>query len=178
MVKHIGFAHIRPLNVNLVLLSIFKMDFTAWSNLTVVGNHLVGKAILGSVVNHNRFANRGFSTIPRCFHIGSPTSDGFYRLVRFLTAVKTYLVRNPIVGLVGIYMGLGHIRPLEVGLWVFLCIIWRFSPSPRRSASAVTWFFKNCVGLPSFRSVDLWFWVNMTHIIFEIHSIPMLTIFS
>ena len=34
----------------------FEMDFTAWSNLTAVKNHVVGKVIVGSVVNHIGFA--------------------------------------------------------------------------------------------------------------------------
>ena len=63
---------------------------------------------------------KGFSIILRCFHVGSPSSDGFYRLVRCWTAVETYLVGKPIVGLVGIFIGSGHNRPLGVSLWVFV----------------------------------------------------------
>ena len=141
------------------MIAVFKVDFTAWSNSTAVENHLVGKAIFGLVGNHIRLATildhyKGFSIILRCFHVGSPSSDGFYRLVRCWTAVETYLVGKPIVGLVGIFIGSGHNRPLGVSLWVFVCIIWWFSPSPRRSASAAIPSFKNWVCLPPVRLVS------------------------
>ena len=57
MVTHIEFAHIRPLNIILILISFFKVDFTAWSNLTAVENRVVGKAISSLVVNYIGFAH-------------------------------------------------------------------------------------------------------------------------
>ena len=41
----------------MILIGVLKVDFTAWSNLTAVENHLVGKAIFGLVVNHIGFAH-------------------------------------------------------------------------------------------------------------------------
>ena len=52
VVNHIGFAHIRPLNVVFIVDKRFKVVFTAWLNLTAVKNHLVRKAIVGLVINH------------------------------------------------------------------------------------------------------------------------------
>ena len=57
VVKHIGFAHIRPLHAVLILENAFKVGFTSWSNLTAVEYHLVGKTIFSLVVNHTGFAN-------------------------------------------------------------------------------------------------------------------------
>ena len=55
VVTHIGFVHIRRLNVDLTLIGGFKVDFTAWLNFTAVKNRLVRKAIVGLVVNHIGF---------------------------------------------------------------------------------------------------------------------------
>ena len=57
VVNHIEFAHIRPLYVVLILIGIFKVDFTAWLNLNAVENRLVRKAILRLVVNHIKFVH-------------------------------------------------------------------------------------------------------------------------
>ena len=56
VVNQIGFAHIRPFNIFLILINVFKMDFTARSNSTAVENHLVEKFKVGLVVNHIGFA--------------------------------------------------------------------------------------------------------------------------
>ena len=48
-----------PFLMFFVLISFFKVDFTAWSNSTAVENHLVGKAIFGLVGNHIRLAYIG-----------------------------------------------------------------------------------------------------------------------
>ena len=57
VVNHIGFAHIRPLNMVFIIDKRFKVNFTDWSKLTTVENHLVRKVILGLVVNHIGFAH-------------------------------------------------------------------------------------------------------------------------
>ena len=44
------------MKVVLILIGVLKVNFTAWSNLTAVENHLVGKTIFGLVVNHIGFA--------------------------------------------------------------------------------------------------------------------------
>ena len=57
VVIKIGFAHIRPLEVVSILIGVLKVNFTAWSNLSAVKNHLVIKAIVGLVVNHIEFVH-------------------------------------------------------------------------------------------------------------------------
>ena len=57
VVIKIGFAHIRPLEVVLILIGVLKVDFTAWLNLTAVENRLVGKSIFSLVVTHIGFAH-------------------------------------------------------------------------------------------------------------------------
>ena len=57
VVAHIEFAHIRPLNIILIWISILKVDFTARSNLTAVENDVVEKAMSGSVVNYIWFVH-------------------------------------------------------------------------------------------------------------------------
>ena len=53
----IGLAHIRTLNVIVILISVFKVDFTIWWISTAVKNHVTGKTMCGLVVNHIGFAN-------------------------------------------------------------------------------------------------------------------------
>ena len=57
VITNIGFDHFRPLNAVLILMGVFKVDFTAWSKLTAVKNHLVGKSIFGLVVTHIGFVH-------------------------------------------------------------------------------------------------------------------------
>ena len=52
VVIKIGFAHIRPLEVVLILICVLKVNSTAWSNFTAVENHLIGNAIAGLMVSH------------------------------------------------------------------------------------------------------------------------------
>ena len=46
LVHHIEFADIRPLNVVLILMGVFKVYFTAWLNSTAVEDHLVRKTMV------------------------------------------------------------------------------------------------------------------------------------
>ena len=57
VITNIGFDHFRPLNAVLILMGVFKVDFTAWSKLTAVENHLVEKYIFGLVVTHIGFVH-------------------------------------------------------------------------------------------------------------------------
>ena len=53
----IGFAHIRPLSVIVILISSLKVDFTTWWISTTVKNRVTGKTMCGLVVNHIGFAH-------------------------------------------------------------------------------------------------------------------------
>ena len=99
------------MNVVLILIDVLKVDFTAWSNLTAVENHLVGKAIFGLVINHI-----GFSYIrpPNMILILISVFKEDFTAWSNLTAVENHLVRLPMVVLVVINIGLAHIRPLNV----------------------------------------------------------------
>ena len=57
VVIDIGFAHIRPLSVIVILISVLKVDFTTWSISTAVKSHVTGKTICGLVVNQIGFAH-------------------------------------------------------------------------------------------------------------------------
>ena len=57
VVTHIGFVHFRPLKVVLIVIGVFKVDFTAWLNLTAVKNRLVRKVIAVLVVKHIEFVH-------------------------------------------------------------------------------------------------------------------------
>ena len=86
----------------------FKVNFTVWSKLTTVENHLVGNAIVGLVVNHIGFANiRPLNVV---FIIDKRFKVVFTAWFN-LTAVKNHLVRKTMVGLVINHIGLVHIRP-------------------------------------------------------------------
>ena len=56
VVYHIEFAHIRPLNMVLLLMGVFKIYLTAWLNSTAVKDHLVRKIMVDLVVHHIEFA--------------------------------------------------------------------------------------------------------------------------
>ena len=54
---HTEFAHTRPLNMALILMGVFEVDYTGWLNSTVVENYLVRKTMVDLVVNHIEFAH-------------------------------------------------------------------------------------------------------------------------
>ena len=151
VVINIGFAHFRPLNVVLILMTAFKMDFTTWSNCTAVEIGLIWKGIFGLVVNHIVFAHirpqnvefivlsafkvspgripsgwkdhiwfsgksyrvRPYPTIKKVHFPLIPHmfifSDGFYRLVGFLTAVETHLIWKTRVDFIRTHTEFAHI---------------------------------------------------------------------
>ena len=91
----------------------FKVEFTAWSKLTAVDNHLVGKSVFGLVVTHIGFAHI------RRLKVVSTLIGGFKVFLTAwlnLTAVKNRLVGNTISSLVVTHIGFVHIRPLKVVL--------------------------------------------------------------
>ena len=65
--------------------------------------------------------------ISHYFHLGLVISNGFYRLVRFLTAVETHLVEKAMVDLVWSHIKFTNIWPLEGSVGVFICILCRSS---------------------------------------------------
>ena len=89
------------------------MDFTAWSKLTAVENHLVRKAIIGLVVNHiGSTHNRPIKVIL--------TLIGGFKVVftawSNLTAAENRLVGKVVLSLVVTHIGFAHIRPIKVVL--------------------------------------------------------------
>ena len=81
VVINIEFAHIRPLKMVFNMMAVFEVDFTAWSNLNAVENHLVGKAIFGFVVNHIGFAH--IEPLKRVFNY-SPVFSHRFTLFRWV----------------------------------------------------------------------------------------------
>ena len=57
VVYHIEFADIRPLNMILIWMSVFKVYFTAWLKSTEVENHLVGMTMVDLVVHNIELAH-------------------------------------------------------------------------------------------------------------------------
>ena len=101
--------------------------------------------------------------ISHCFHLGLLIQNGFFRLIRFLTAVETDLV-EAMVDLVWTHIKFTNIRPLEGNEGVFICILCRFSRIlTTRSAKRPTYghflrLVDSCINLEKFgpiqRSVD------------------------
>ena len=56
VVHHIKFAYIRPQNMVLIFMRVFKMSFTGWLVFNRDQNHLVRKKMVDLVVNHIEFA--------------------------------------------------------------------------------------------------------------------------
>ena len=71
------------------------MDFTAWSKLTAVENHLVGKSIFGLVVTHIGFVHFQLFKVALIL-IGVLKVD--FTAWWNLTAVENHLVRKAIIG--------------------------------------------------------------------------------
>ena len=97
----------------LLLISVFKVNFTVWSKLTTVENHLVRNAIVGLVVNHF-----GFFHI-RPLKVVLTFIDGFkvvFTAWSNLTAVENRLVGKAIFSLVVTHIGFAYIRPIKVVL--------------------------------------------------------------
>ena len=108
----------------LLLISVFKVNFTVWSKLTTVENHLVRNAIVGLVVNHF-----GFSHI-RPLKVVLTFIDGFkvvFTAWSNLTAVENRLVGKAIFSLVVTHIGFSHIRPIKVVFIHFKCLSHRFN---------------------------------------------------
>ena len=97
----------------LILIGVFKVEFTAWSKLTAVENHLVGKSIFGLVVTLIGFAHiRRLKTILTLICGFKVVFTGWSNL----TATENGLVGKAISSLVVTHIGFAHIRPLKVVL--------------------------------------------------------------
>ena len=97
----------------LILICVFKVDFTAWLNLSAVTNHLVRKAIFSLVVTYIGVAHiRPLKVVL--------TLIGGFRVVFTawlkLTAAENRPVGKAIFILVITHTGFAHIRPLKVVL--------------------------------------------------------------
>ena len=79
----------------LILISVFKVDFTAWFNLTAVKNRLVRKAIVGLVVHHIEFVHiRPLLVVLKLIGVFKVDFTAWSNF----TAVKNHLVIKAIVG--------------------------------------------------------------------------------
>ena len=97
----------------LILIGVLKVDFTAWSNLTAIENHLVGKAIFGLVVNHIGF---GHIRPPNMILILISVFKEDFTAWSNLTAVENHLIGKVIVGSVVNHIGFAYVRPLKTVL--------------------------------------------------------------
>ena len=96
-----------------LLISVFKVNFTVWSKLITVENHLVRNAIVGSVVNHIGFSNIQPLKVVLTFIGGFKV---VFTAWLSLTAVENRLVGKAIFSLVVTHIGFAYIRPIKVVL--------------------------------------------------------------
>ena len=101
------------MKVVVILIGVLKVDFTAWSNLTAVENHLVEKAIFGLVVNH---ISLGHIRPPNWILILISVFKEDFTAWSNLTAVENHLVGQTIVDLVVNRIGFAHIQPPNVDI--------------------------------------------------------------